>query len=167
MDGEHAFSAALTLVMVNIAFPHNNKDAATMETALSVLRGMAAKGNEYIEARLTLLTNLRSSIVPRASNRVQNTAHPRPLMSFQGPGMAQPFSPTKPPADPTVLPQDSTLQFDNSFQPLQDISFNLDFEEDPKFWEEISGNLDIDIDMDTGWIENALRNETYQGPSSL
>ncbi len=166
MDGEHAFSAALTLVMVNIAFPYNQRDAATMETALTVLGGMAAKGNEYIEARLALLNNLRSSIVPRQSNRSQNIAPPTPRTNFQAPGMAPSFSPTDLPTNPTILSQDPTLQFDNSFQPLQDISFNLDFEEDPKFWEEISGNLDIDITMNTEWIENALRSEVYQGPAN-
>src|ERR1700743_186652 len=66
MDGEHAFSASLTLVMVNVAFPYNKRDAKARETALSVLRGMAEKGNDYIQARLALLTNLRATIGRRS-----------------------------------------------------------------------------------------------------
>ena len=66
MDGEHAFLAFLTLVMVNVAFPHNEKDAKAMDTALSVLMGMAEKGNEYIQARLSLLINLHATIGRRS-----------------------------------------------------------------------------------------------------
>jgi hypothetical protein len=54
------------------------------------------------------------------------------------------------------------VQPENNFQPYQDISFNVDVEDDPKLWEAISGN--IDIDMDTGWIQSALRKEACQGP---
>ncbi|KIW42414.1 uncharacterized protein PV06_05969 [Exophiala oligosperma] len=158
MDGEHAFSASLTLVMVNVAFPYNEKDATAMETALSVLRGMAAKGNEYIEARLTLLMNLRASIGPRLPTR--NPAMPANVAMSQFQESVPYTSVTVPMAIP-IQPQDNILQFDSSFQPLQDVSFDFDTEEDPKFWEELTGNFDIDMNMDTGWIENALRNETY------
>ena len=161
MDGEHAFSASLTLVMVNVAFPYNEKDAIAMETALSVLRGMAAKGNEYIEARLSLLMNLRTSIGPVSSSRSRNMTATVPLTHFQDPGLGLSYKPTTSPVNIPLQPQDSFLQLDGSFQPLQDVSFNFDVEEDPKFWEELSGNLDIDMNMDTGWIENALRNESY------
>lgn len=163
MDGEHAFSASLILVMVNVAFPYNERDATAMETALSVLRGMAAKGNEYIEARLSLLVNLRSSIGPRVSRRAQKMTATGPLDNFQGPALGPSFASLSGPVNSPMLSEDNAFQFDNSFQPLQDIAFNFDVEEDPIFWEAISGNLDIDIDMDTGWIENALRNEAYQG----
>ena len=161
MDGEHAFSATLTLVMVNVAFPYNEKDAAAMETALSVLRSMAAKGNEYIEARLSLLMNLRSSIGLRASPRPQNIPVSALSTSTQGSSMCNPYNTMTLPLDVPLQPVGNVLQFDNSFQPLQDVSFNFDIEEDPKFWEELSGNLDIDVDMNTGWIENALRHEAY------
>ncbi|KAK4936883.1 Transcriptional activator [Elasticomyces elasticus] len=161
MDGEHAFSATLTLVMVNVAFPYNEKDAAAMETALSVLRSMAAKGNEYIEARLSLLMNLRSSIGLRASPRPQNMPVSALSTSTQGSSMCNPYNTMTLPLDVPLQPVGNVLQFDNSFQPLQDVSFNFDIEEDPKFWEELSGNLDIDMDLNAGWIENALRNEAY------
>lgn len=62
MDGEHAFSAALVLVMANVAFPYNDQDQQSMEQALTVLKGMANKGNEYIQARYALLLNLRTTL---------------------------------------------------------------------------------------------------------
>lgn len=158
MDGEHAFSASLTLVMVNVAFPYNEKDATAMETALSVLQGMAAKGNEYVEARLTLLTNLRASIGPHLSTRNQTMPANVPMSQFRE---SVPYTSTAIPMNTSIQPPDNILQYDSSFQLLQDVSFDFDTEEDPKFWEELTGNLDIDMNMDTGWIENALRNETY------
>ncbi|KAK5461123.1 Transcriptional activator [Exophiala xenobiotica] len=161
MDGEHAFSASLALVMVNVAFPYNENDAIAMETALSVLRGMAAKGNEYIEARLSLLMNLRTSIGPVSTSRSRNMTATVPLTQFQDPGLGLSYNSSTSPVNIPLQPQDSFSQFDGSFQPLQDVSFNFDVEEDPKFWEELSGNLDIDMNMDTGWIENALRKESY------
>ena len=161
MDGEHAFSATLTLVMANVAFPYNEKDAAAMETALSVLRGMAAKGNEYIEARLSLLMNLRSSIGPPASPYPQNMPTSALSTSAQGSGICNLYNTMTLPLNVPLQPQVNVLQLDNSFQPLQDVTFNFDLEEDPKFWEDLSGNLDIDMDMNTGWIENALLHEAY------
>lgn len=160
MDGEHAFSATLTLVMVNVAFPYNEKDATAMETALSVLRGMAAKGNEYIEARLSLLMNLRSSIGWRSRPHPANMATPALAANAQTLDMGLAYNTTLPSNVPWQT-QGHAVQFDSSFQPLQDVSFNLDMEEDPKFWEELSGNLDLDVDMNAGWIENTLRHEVY------
>ena len=165
MDGEHAFSAALTLVMVNVSFPFNQRDAAAMETALSVLRGMAEKGNEYIQARLTLLANLRSAIGPRASRNMYGKTEHAPIQNYPIP--SQPLT-----INPAIIANAGPAQLtdfypplESSFQPLQEISFNFDGDDDAKLWEEISGN--IDIDMDTGWIENALRNEAYQFPPTM
>lgn len=70
MDGEHAFSAALVLVMVNVAFPYNDRDARSMELALSILSGMAEKGNEYIRGRHELLLNLWWAMSRQAGNVV-------------------------------------------------------------------------------------------------
>ena len=36
-----------------------------------------------------------------------------------------------------------------------DISFNFDINDDPGLWDGVLGQ--IDIDMDTDWIENTLR----------
>ncbi|KAB8346276.1 hypothetical protein FH972_023320 [Carpinus fangiana] len=62
MDGEHAFSAAIILVMANIAFPANDRDQTAMEMALNVLDGMARKGNTHIRAKLQVLYNIRASM---------------------------------------------------------------------------------------------------------
>ncbi|EXJ96272.1 hypothetical protein A1O1_01398 [Capronia coronata CBS 617.96] len=168
MDGEHAFSASLTLVMVNVAFPYNERDARAMEAALDVLRSMAEKGNEYIQARLTLLTNLRSSIGPRApSYRHQaNVPVTVPVYQREDSNYASKYG-SLPLATPTPISlQDASPQLDNNFQPLQDISVDLT-EDDPQFWEEIR-NIDMDMDMDSiGWIENALRNEAYLFPHTM
>ncbi|RVX73437.1 hypothetical protein B0A52_03079 [Exophiala mesophila] len=155
MDGEHSFACALTLIIVNVAFPYNERDAVAMKTVLAVLRSMAEKGNEYIQARYTLLLNLRTSLELQAMSYASttstvsyNTQFPSPtsttnehdLQIFAG-SMTQ----------PSVMMQTS------SFQPLEEMSFNFDVEENSRIWEEISGN--IDIDMDTGWIENAIRRD--------
>jgi proline utilization trans-activator len=58
MDGEHLFSAAIILVMVNIAFPHNARDRAAMDLALEVMKGVAEKGNSHIKSLYRLLLNL-------------------------------------------------------------------------------------------------------------
>ena len=51
MDGEHAFSAAIVLVMVCVAFPPTADNMLAMYSALSTLENMARKGNHRIEAR--------------------------------------------------------------------------------------------------------------------
>ena len=58
IDGEQAFSAALLLVMVNLAFPYGEMNALAMETALQVLQRMAERGNRYIRACHNLLTKI-------------------------------------------------------------------------------------------------------------
>lgn len=75
MDGEHAFSAALVLVMANVAFPYNDQDQRSMEQALSVLKGMANKGNEYIQARHALLLNLRTTLGRKTMSGLPADAH--------------------------------------------------------------------------------------------
>lgn len=165
MDGEHAFSASLTLVMVNFAFPYNERDAQAMETALTVLRGMAQKGNEYIQARLALLMNLRGTIGRRSPRTGPQDlgAQPVPTSLQQEPDAAteklQPVG-LPPVVQPEPTVQDTMFQLTNNFQPFQDVSLDFQTEDDPQFWEEIYG--EIDIDMETGWIENALRNEVPQ-----
>ena len=67
MDGEHAFSAAIVLTMVCVAFPYNAEDTAAMDAALELLQLMAHLGNRHIEARYQLLAHLRSTISPPAA----------------------------------------------------------------------------------------------------
>jgi proline utilization trans-activator len=148
MDGEHAFSASLTLVMVNVAFPYNERDASALETSLSILRGMAQKGNEYIQARLSLLLEVLATIGRQPYADVHDTtASAMPDQSFD-----------------TSIPLggsagQSHLHAEQNFQPFQDVSLDLNLDDDPTFWEELSGN--IDIDMATGWMETALRGEAH------
>ncbi len=160
MDGEHAFSTSLTLVMVNFAFPYNKRDAKAMETALSVLRGMAEKGNEYIQARLSLLMNLRATI-GRRSPMTRPQQNQMEVLAETQESETDEFNlpPNLSFMEPMQL-QDDSLELTNNFYPFQDVSLDFQIDDDPKFWEEIYG--DIDIDMETGWIENALRNEVQQ-----
>ncbi|GLA85121.1 transcriptional activator [Aspergillus tubingensis] len=64
IDGEQAFSAALLLVMVNIAFPYTEVNASAMDMALLILQDMAEKGNKYMRACHDLLTKIRSAFKP-------------------------------------------------------------------------------------------------------
>lgn len=146
LDGEYAFSAALLLVMVNAAFPHNEANARSMETALNLLRGMADRGNTYLGSRHALLLELQSAIGPGSSTE-GNTTRDTPV----SPSSFHPHSPAG--LLPTAMPADWPLQED--LPPDPNISFNFDINDDPGLWE---GVLDqIDIDMDTDWIESALR----------
>lgn len=146
LDGEYVFSAALLLVMVNAAFPHNEGNARSMETALNLLRGMADRGNTYLGSRHSLLLELQSSIGsgPSAEGHLTGDVPVNPSDSHT-------FSP--PAMQPTAMAPDWPLQDD--LPPVPNISFNFDINDDPGLWE---GVLDqIDIDMDTDWIESALR----------
>ncbi|OBT83385.1 hypothetical protein VE02_08370 [Pseudogymnoascus sp. 03VT05] len=58
MDSEHAFSAAIILMMVNIAFPYNAGDRAAMNMAMEVLNGIVHKGNSHIRSLHRLLLSL-------------------------------------------------------------------------------------------------------------
>ena len=157
MDGEHAFSAALILVMVNCALPRTEADAMAMRQALSVLQGMAEKGNEYLRARHALLINLLSVLgpyaqshtfgqvasafrMPEANNRLQQSAQAVPVST-----------------NLFVEPIGEVPETTYELQGFQDTRFDFSMDDDPGLWDAISGC--IDIDMDTGWIENALRKE--------
>lgn len=84
MDGEHAFSAAIVLVMICVAFPASRQDVTAMDQALELLRGMADRGNTHIGARYQLLSHLRSLISPPPSNAasVSVASVPQPNTSF-------------------------------------------------------------------------------------
>ncbi|KAH1316030.1 hypothetical protein KXV95_009053 [Aspergillus fumigatus] len=147
LDGEYIFSAALLLVMVNAAFPHNETNARTMDMALNLLRSMADRGNTYLGSRHSLLLELQASIGSNqvAQGRVDFNAPVTPISTQQ----------RSPPQtigigeDARVGPSDWPSQ--------QHITFNLDINDDPGLWEEVLGQ--IDIDMDTDWIENTLRKQ--------
>ena len=73
MDGEHAFSAALILAMVNMAFPHDDETAKSFEKAIQLLRGMAGKGNSDIRARLSMLLDLKEFPEKQRRSSMPNT----------------------------------------------------------------------------------------------
>ena len=63
MDGEHCFSAALVLVLVCVAFPCNDQDYKTMDSALRMLHSVVGRGNSNMVPRFQLLLQVRSRIV--------------------------------------------------------------------------------------------------------
>lgn len=152
LDGEYAFSAALLLVMVNAAFPHNDTNARTMEMALGLLRGMADRGNTYLGSRHSLLLELQSIIGPGARKRGDLLSE-GPVTP--GSSLPQSLPDTMVTTDNAAarIPTDWPLERD--LPSIEDISFNFDLNEDTGLWEEVLGQ--IDIDMDTDWIEHTLR----------
>jgi proline utilization trans-activator len=163
LDGEYIFSAALLLVMVNAAFPPNENNARAMETALSLLRGMADRGNTYLGARHVLLLELRAAIGPRPAEAndaavtdalAADSRGPEALGDDNGTNLPREVQDTSADLVATqVLPDDWPQNLD--LPTFQDIGFQFDLNDDPALWE---GALDqIDIDMDTDWIESTLK----------
>lgn len=151
MDGEHAFSAALILVMINVAFPYNARDGAAMDSALGVLRGMAERGNTHIRARHSLLMDLRS-VIGRLPSQQPSTSSFIPAL----------------PEDRGATPAVTTSTPPRSLEPttdFNDMSFDLNTTEDVNLWEEVSGNIGIGMDFD--WIEAALRSENGAGAGTV
>ncbi|KAI0382185.1 fungal-specific transcription factor domain-containing protein [Hypomontagnella monticulosa] len=142
IDGEQAFSAALLLVMVNIAFPYKEMDASAMDMALLVLQSMAEKGNKYIRACHSLLTKIRATIRPRdipSVTEIDSRGPAQILYQLQN----------------DAFSQSSTIAVGSTSD--QNSAFNLDPEGDPGLWAEVLGS--IGIDMDRQWIETALLRE--------
>jgi len=174
MDGEHAYSAAIVLVMINIAFPRNSRDNASMDTALEVLCEMAEKGNGHIRARYNLLLNLKSMIKKEAPIST-STPVSRPAVStfssFNG-SEAAPSMPQKFQTDDSELWQSTTSAHQDwgmtaSFpsidaQDSEALDEIFSFENtigDVGLWEECYGNIDIDMDFAwTHWNETARGN---------
>lgn len=163
LDGEYIFSAALLLVMVNAAFPSNETSARAMETALNLLRGMADRGNTYLDSRHSLLLELRAAIGPRPAEE-KDTDTTGSLIAGQKtpvtPMTENGGNPSDDIPDPSAeLAASQVLNYNWPQQPdfpsFRDIAFQFDLNDDPALWE---GALDqIDIDMDTDWIENTLK----------
>ena len=128
--------------MVNAAFPRNEANTRSMETALNLLRGMADKGNSYLASRHALLLELQSTLAGASS--AGNTRREVPVTPSSSHIVTSSYN------QQTAMSTDWPPQED-----IPNISFNLDINDDPGLWE---GVLDqIDIDMDTDWIESALR----------
>lgn len=75
MDGEHAFCAALVMVVVNIALPFNDKNAQSMEAGLALLESLASKGNHHIDARHQMLLQLLDRARLNSQTDVLATVH--------------------------------------------------------------------------------------------
>ncbi|KAF9890125.1 Transcriptional activator [Aspergillus nanangensis] len=152
LDGEYAFSAALLLVMVNAVFPHNETNARTMDMGLSLLRSMADRGNTYLGSRHSLLLELQSVIRPSRARKDAVNALEAPVTPNST--AQQPTPSTNTFEDPAaVLTTEWPLQQD--LPSMRDMTLNFDINDDPGLWEEVLGQ--IDIDMDTDWIESTLR----------
>ncbi|KAJ5125142.1 hypothetical protein N7526_007319 [Penicillium atrosanguineum] len=149
LDGEYVFSAALLLVMVNAVFPHNETNSRAMETALNLLRSMADRGNTYLGSRHSLLLELRAAIEPKAVTGDME----RTMTALNVP--ATPRIPRSMIRRPPTQELPEHWQASLDLPSFQDISFQFDLNDDPALWE---GALDqIDIDMDTDWIESTLK----------
>ena len=64
MDSEHAFSAAIILLMVCASFPPDDDNIASLRSAVDLLRSMWDRGNEHIGTRYAALLRLASLIAP-------------------------------------------------------------------------------------------------------
>lgn len=133
--------------MVNAAFPHNETNARTMDMALNLLRSMADRGNTYLGSRHSLLLELQASIGSNqvAQGRVDFNAPVTPISTQQ-----------RSPPQTIGIGEDARVGH-SDWPSQQHITFNLDINDDPGLWEEVLGQ--IDIDMDTDWIENTLRKQ--------
>lgn len=83
MDGEHAFSATIVLVMVCGAFPTNFETTKAMNAGLDLLRDMSQRGNSHMGARYELLAHLKSILMPGAGpvGTVASLPPTRPAMA--------------------------------------------------------------------------------------
>ncbi len=64
MDTEHAFSAAILLLMVCAAFPPDPANAASFHDGLTLLASMGHRGNHHIGARCQVLRQLAADFAP-------------------------------------------------------------------------------------------------------
>jgi len=160
MDGEHAFSAAIVLCMVNISFQPNSRDKAAMELALQVLKGMGDRGNEHIKARHQLLSNLRS-MASSSSDRT-DSSHSSELADVLS------YAPDlHPDAHFTAtLPTDLTVDDMNSIPfsmfnnngPLDNMPISEDTVGDTLLIEEAYGGVDVNMDFDLAHFAEAAQN---------
>jgi len=150
IDGEQAFSAALLLVMVNIAFPYREMNAAAMDTALQVLQSMAEKGNKYIRACHSLLTKLSAGKKPvsmSAPAQQAETGNSAAGQVWMG-------------ADQAAVGQQQAPQEGQQ----QQMTYNLEGGDDPSVWADVIDS--IGIDMDRQWIGMALMREEGLGDNT-
>ncbi|EXJ77315.1 hypothetical protein A1O3_09541 [Capronia epimyces CBS 606.96] len=159
IDGEQAFSAALLLVMVNIAFPYKEMDAVAMNTSLLVLQGMAGRGNKYIRACHSLLTKIRDTIKSRMVGPEGSGDRSNSLLQEQ-----QPIVYPLPPDQSSQL-SPTHLLTPGAQNRSRDSSRPVDLDDDVELWTEVLDS--IGIDMDRHWIETALMAEESMAMESV
>lgn len=140
--------------MVNAAFPPNHTNSRAMETSLQILRGMADQGNAYLSSRHSLLLELRASIGPKDAHDIpEEVEKEKPNEAQMSPSRQVIHIGNEKAGSSLPIPGEDWQQVDG-LPSLQDISFNFDPNDDSALWE---GALNqIDIDMDTDWIESNL-----------
>lgn len=153
IDGEQAFSAALLLVMVNIAFPYRELNASAMDTALQVLQSMAERGNKYIRACHALLNKIS------ASKKAMTTAPLGNLNAQSNTGVTEASDQTS--GHSSWAMNGSGEQEQQSTQQQQQLPFNIEGTADPSVWGDMIDS--IGIDMDRQWIGMALMREEGLG----
>ncbi|RTE82945.1 hypothetical protein BHE90_002549 [Fusarium euwallaceae] len=169
MDGDDAFSAALILVMVDIAFPPTTREHEAMKQALEILRGMADRGNGHIGARRQSLLNLQTMInkVPSASPATPTVTSAfetgfDPVLSDPGDGLTGwSDGGEASPGIGSIGDAEGSGSGVTGIFPSLDPSptFNLPFSnlgttlEDMSLWEEVYGNMNVGMDFD--WDEAA------------
>lgn len=78
MDSDYAYSAAIVLVMVCVAFPTDEQNTESMNASLDLLRGISHRGNSHLAARYRLLAHLRAQFVPFAVDPSAGESRPGP-----------------------------------------------------------------------------------------
>lgn len=120
MDSDYAFSAAIVLVMICVAFPTNEQNNESMNAALNLLRGIAHRGNSHLAARYRLLAHLRATFVPFAVPGPAGESRPGPsnVGGFDIPSAGH-FTPSVEHSMPRALPasKDENRQASHSSPP--------------------------------------------------
>lgn len=108
MDADYAFSAAIVLVVVCVAFPTNDQNNESMISALDLLRGISHRGNSHLAARYRLLAQLQAKFVPCAMPIQAGKSRPGPsnVGGFERPSL-NPFTPSIDQAIPEVVFKES------------------------------------------------------------
>jgi len=152
-------------VMVNVAFPWDQRNFTAMEAGLDVLRGMAERGNSHMRARYLLLMDLRSVIGLLPSRQAARGAgglehQPQREMDEAVGSFATGQEAVAGGENYASMGVDENftagLEAPFHVAPAGDLDLN-----DMMFWDEVSGNIGLTMDIDM--IETArslnLRND--------
>lgn len=133
MDSDYAFSAAIVLVMVCVAFPTNEQNNQSMNAALELLRGISHRGNSHLAARYRLLAHLRAKLVPFAVPAASTASRPGPsnVGGFEIPSLSNNTTlstvqslPEEAPKDALANSQASKSTLFNPMDPLSGTAIN-------------------------------------------